>query len=214
MVESAPDLEKVHENIDMFSLLAEELGTLHQAKTFCDAHTRFGYFQGRCASTHDEIFDDTWGEVIIMCGLPGAGKDTWIEKNLDLPIISLDTLRRAQKIVHNDRKGQDRIRHQALDMAKDHLRKKQSFVWNATNLYQKRRTPLIDLAVRYGARVRLVYIEAHHAHIFTQNKDHPYPIPEGALRTLIKKLEMPTFLEAHAVEYHCAGQNISMPFVA
>ena len=207
-----PDVESVHENIALFSLLAEEHNIHKQAQVFPDAHTRFGYFQGRCASTHDEIFDDTWGEVILMCGLPGSGKDTWIEKNLDLPIISLDALRRAQKVQHNDRKGQDRIRHQAIDMSKEFLRKKQSFVWNATNLYQKRRTPLIDLMVRYGARVRVVYIETPYTHIFTQNKDRPYPIPEGALRTLIKKVEMPTFLEAHHIDYHCQDAKIKMPF--
>ena len=106
-----------------------------------------------------------------MCGLPGAGKDTWIANNLDIPMISLDQLRRAQKVSHNDRKGQDRVRHQAIDMAKGFLRKQQSFVWNATNLYQKRRIPLTIW--RYAGHVRLVYIEAPFAEIFSQI-ERPY----------------------------------------
>ena len=148
-----------------------------------------------------------------MCGLPGSGKDTWIENNLDVPMISLDQLRRAKKVAHNDRKGQDRIRHQAIDLAKGFLRKKQSFVWNATNLYQKRRIPLIDMAVRYGARVRLVFIEARFDKIFEQNQDRPYPIPAAALQTLINKVELPNMLEAHKVEYICDGERIEMPFL-
>ena len=87
-------------------------------------------------------------------------------------------------------------------------------MWNATNLYQKRRIPLIDLAVRYGARVRLVYIEAPFREIFSQNSDRPYPIPEAALRTLINKVEMPSMLEAHQVEYIYNGDVISLPFLA
>ena len=148
-----------------------------------------------------------------MCGLPGSGKDTWIEKFLDIPMISLDNLRRAQKVMHNDRKAQDRIRHQAIDQAKVFLRKKQPFVWNATNLYQKRRLPLIDMAVRYGARVRLVFIEASFAKIFAQNQDRPYPIPTAALQNLINKVELPNSLEAHQVDYICDGEQVQMPFL-
>ena len=208
-----PDVEAIHENIEMFLLMADELGIRQQAKSFVDAHTRFGFFQGRCGSVHDRIFDDTWGEVVIMCGLPGSGKDTWIEKFLDIPMISLDNLRRAQKVMHNDRKAQDRIRHQAVDQAKVFLRKKQPFVWNATNLYQKRRLPLIDMAVRYGARVRLVFIETSFAKIFAQNQDRPYPIPTAALQNLINKVELPNSLEAHQVDYVCDGDQVQMPFL-
>ena len=45
------------------------------------------------------MYDDTWGEVILMCGLPGTGKDTWIRENCpDLPVVSLDEIRKEMKL--------------------------------------------------------------------------------------------------------------------
>ena len=38
-------------------------------------------------------FDDTVCEVVMMSGLPGAGKDFWVAENLaDCPVVSLDAL--------------------------------------------------------------------------------------------------------------------------
>ena len=37
-----------------------------------------------------ELYDDTWGEVILMCGLPGTGKDHWIRSHCpSLPTVWL-----------------------------------------------------------------------------------------------------------------------------
>ena len=41
------------------------------------------------------VYDDTKLDVILMSGLPGAGKDHWINENAaHLPVVSLDHLRR------------------------------------------------------------------------------------------------------------------------
>jgi len=39
------------------------------------------------------------------------------------------------------------------------MRKKQNFVWNATNITAQLRGQLIDLFTSYGGRVKVVYVE-------------------------------------------------------
>lgn len=50
-----------------------------------------------------EAFDLKF-DVIVMCALPGAGKDTYIDRHLKLPVLSLDDIRRENKIDPSDKK--------------------------------------------------------------------------------------------------------------
>lgn len=75
-----------------------------------------------------------------MSGLPGTGKDAYIKQNLsDLPVISLDDLRDEMKIAPED--GPDLVLARAREIAKEDLRAKRPFVWNATNIADFARAP-------------------------------------------------------------------------
>ena len=111
-----------------------------------------------------ELYDDCWGKVVLMSGLPGTGKDTWIQQNMpDLPMISLDDIRRANKIPPTAAQG--RVANIAREQAKEYLRQHQSFVWNATNIRAQMRESLISLFETYHANVRIVHESAlYHEH--------------------------------------------------
>ena len=77
-----------------------------------------------------------WALVLgttVLSGLPGAGKDTWIAANrADHPVVSLDALRAELGV---DPAGDQRaVVDAAYQRAREHLRARRSFVWNATNI--------------------------------------------------------------------------------
>jgi predicted kinase len=163
-------------------------------------HSRFLYFAGRHTAPDYHAYDDTTCEVVLMSGVPGAGKDTWIARNVpDWPLISLDVLRADLGVRPTDDQG--RVIQEAKERARAFLRTRTSFVWNATNITRMMRRQLIDLFASYRARVRIVYVEVPYATLIQRNETREAGLPINALERLIGKLEVPDRTEAHRVEY-------------
>ena len=53
---------------------------------------------------------------------------------------------------------------------------------NATNLSREIRGPLVDLFTAYGARTRIVYVEAPCDRLFAQNRERVRQVPDEADR--------------------------------
>ena len=77
---------------------------------------------------------------------------------------------------------------------------------NATNVSRDMRARGIDLVAQYGARVRIVYVEAPAARLYEQNRDRAHPVPEAILERLLDRWEVPDLTEAHAVHVVLDGQ--------
>lgn len=86
--------------------------------------------------------------------------------------------------------------------AREHLRAKRSFVWNATNLSRRLRAGCIRLFADYGARVRIVYVEAPEEVVRGQNRARGgrAVVPDGVIDDLLTHWEVPDATEAHDVE--------------
>lgn len=89
--------------------------------------------------------------LIVMVGLPRSGKSTWVKENqLGRPVVSADTLR---YLVYGERFNADKeqemwsVRETALRML---MKYGVSIVIDETNTTRKRRTPILDMAKRYG----------------------------------------------------------------
>lgn len=147
-------------------------------------------------------FEIPEAEVVLMCGLPGAGKDSYIKAHYkDWPIISLDDIRVARGISPTDKSGNGRVIQEAKEQARSYLRKRESFVWNATNTTSQMRMQLIDLFITYKARVCIVYIEVPYRRLHNQNKNRDHVVPIGVIDKLVRKLEVPALWEGHRVVY-------------
>ena len=89
----------------------------------------------------------------------------------------------------------------AKEMMKGHLRKQQSFVFNATNIIQQLRSQWIDLFTTYGARVKIIYLEVPYIQLMQQNRNRTHIVPANVMERMIRKLEVPSLIEAEAVVY-------------
>ena len=136
-----------------------------------------------------------------MCGLPGTGKDTWIRTHHpDLPMVSLDAIRLKYRI--SPTKDQGRVALIAREEAKELLRKRQPFVWNATNITSDMRRQLVNLFETYGARVRIVYLETDWQTLHERNLNREAQVPPDVISGMLSRLSPPLPSEARAVEWH------------
>lgn len=182
--------------------MAKEAGCLDNPFIFPSEHTHFSYLTGRNIQPWQELYDDTWGQVVLISALPGTGKDTWIKENCpNLPMISLDEIRREMKISPTD--NQSRVVEIAREQARAFLRRKQPFVWNATNITPMTRQRQIALFSAYDASVRVVYLETDWNEQLHRNADRVDSVPEQAICEMLEKLSPPERFEAHRVEWHC-----------
>ena len=164
--------------------LAKEAGCYDGPYPFPTEHTAYAFLSGKHISPEYPLFDDTWGKIILLSGLPGTGKDTWIKDNFpDLPMISLDGLRKELKITPTQNQG--RVVDAARGRAKELLRKKQSFVWNATNILPMTRKQQIDLFTAYDASVRVVYLETGWDEQLRRNARRKEAVPESAISGML-----------------------------
>lgn len=197
-----PDLVKQIERVHLCALLAEESGCFSAPYPFPDGHTRFSYLSGHSVPPDYPFFDDCRGPVIMLSGLPGTGKDTWIAKNCSgMPVISLDDIRRELKISPTENQGH--VAEEAKRRMREYLRRREPFVWNATNLTSETRHRTLDIIHLYKAWTRIVYLETELNENLSRNAGREGSVPEDVIYKLIGKMAPPTPSEAREVRWLC-----------
>lgn len=190
------------DQVELCEELAHEEGCLDGCYPFPSEMVRRAYLSGQDVWKEQELYDDTWGEVVMMSGQPGTGKDTWISRHLPhLPMISLDNIRRERKISPKAEQGM--VANIAREQAKEYLRRHQSFVWNATNITTQMRESLVSLFETYHARVRIVYLETSWKTQLERNRSREAVVPQDAIEEMLGKMTVPEPYEARKVEWIC-----------
>lgn len=194
------DQKQSLDNIALFVEFCREENCLTAPRAFPSDHSRFLYFQKEGRHPDDPGHEDFRSEVVLMSGLPGVGKDAWVRNNIPTwPVVSLDALREELAVNPTDKQGQ--VVNQARDQAREYLRQRRSFVWNATNLSRQLRGQCIRLFSDYNARIRIVYVEVSEEKLHRQNRQRPAPVPRIVMERLLDRWEVPDRTEAHQVDW-------------
>ena len=89
------DRQELLDRVELFREFCKENSCLNGPRQFASPQSRFVYFRKEDGNPDYEAFDETQFEVVLMSGLPGAGKDSWIRSHLpDWPVVSLDAIRK------------------------------------------------------------------------------------------------------------------------
>ncbi|MEX8195130.1 AAA family ATPase [Comamonas guangdongensis] len=194
-----PDVGKVLVNIELFRELALEEGCLRSPRSFASAETAVRYFRGAELHPDYALHEEPGSRVIVMCGLPAAGKNRWVaQHHSGLPVVSFDDARTELGLHHGENEGA--AAHRAMDKAKSLLRAKASFVWNATHLSRQMRGKTLDLCLAYGARVELVHLEASKSVLLARNSRRDTTLSNAALLRMLPRWEVPLPTEAHGLQ--------------
>jgi len=193
------DKDDLNYKVEFFKEYCIELNCYNKPFKFQSDMSRFEYFYHNKHYSYNPFDKYKDFYVYILGGLPGSGKDTYIKNNLShLPVISLDNVRQKLKIKASN-KNQGLVIQTAKDEARTYLRKKRPFVWNATNMTKLHRNVIIQLAVEYGAKIHIIWLDVNVEDATNQNfeREEKQFVPRSVIKKMFDKLEFPDLTECH-----------------
>lgn len=195
------DSEEQLKCLKKFEKLAKNYNCFTESFSFLNSVTKFRYLNGKKIYPYDQLYDDTKSEVIMICGLAGTGKDTYIKNNYSLPIVSLDNIRNLYKLTSSDDQG--KVFNIAKEEMKNYLRNKENFILNATNLHQQNRQKLVKLFTDYNAKVKIIFLETSWNENINRNKNRKTAVNQKVIEKMLSSLNIVENYEAHSVEWIC-----------
>ncbi len=198
------DRQRLLDNVALYGEQLRELGCWQLPYLFASDHARVLFFRDALRQPDAPAHADFRSQVVLMSGLPGAGKDHHVHTHFaDWAVISLDELRAEMDVSPDESQGA--VINEARDRARRLLRQGRSFVWNATNLSRQLRVQVLSLFLSYQAHIRIVYLEAPAEVLFAQNRQRVCRVPEFVIERLLDRWEVPDRTEAHRVEWMVQG---------
>jgi predicted kinase len=198
---NCPDQQSLLDDIEYFIMVCEELGVHLKEHEFKNNASRY-YYLNNGGYKDIDMYDESNFTVYMMAGIAGAGKDTHIKKFYsELPMISLDGIRREMNVEPTDRKGNGRVYQEAKERCKELMRLNQDFVFNATNISKDMRGKWLNLFHEYNGKVVIDYVEAPYKELISRNSIRLYRVPDKVINKMVDKLEIPFYDEAWDVRY-------------
>lgn len=167
---------------------------------FFNKHSKYKFFNDSTMEYPTELYDDTEFIVYIMVGLPGSGKDTYINKYYSsIPMLCRDNIRteiglKGEKPMGN-KKEEDEVSRLFNERLLEYGRKKQSFIINNTNLRKLYRTGYQGMLKPYNTKFIYIYVEA--PDLETTLERRKGTIPKDVIIKMRDSFEFPTVMECY-----------------
>lgn len=115
--------------------------------------------------------------MIILVGIPGSGKSTYVAKNFNEPVINQDKLGSREK---------------CLFWTEHYITTRQDIIIDRTNINKKQRKYFIELAKRHNVQVECIEFIAEPEQCvkrIMKRKNHPTinNMPESKIREIVNK---------------------------
>ena len=208
------DQQTTLDNIEIFGLVAQELGCWDRPYAFPDLATQSRYILAHGKRDSDtSVYLDNPFDVYLLSGLPASGKDTWCQSlGAQWRMISYDQTRMQLGHKHGEHVGQ--VVHAVHDQARILLRQRQTFVWNATHLSESMRAPALNLIRQYGGSPIIVCLEAAPEDLMSRNHKRDNTLTNSTLMDMAWKWERPWNWEADKVrdDTHVLSVSKSLKF--
>lgn len=198
---TSPNTAMTAEVFELLEILCDENGVLDAEWPFETANARVQFLRQPEASRLFYTPQEPLGSrVVVMSAPPGSGKDTYVDRKLGgLPVLSLDALREEMDVGGDGNQGQ--VVQAALERAREYLRAKQDFVWNATNTSKLMRDKAVGLCLSYDAHVSIHALDCPHDVMRKRNRGRDARVPDDAIDRMLLKWEPPMPGEAHEVRW-------------
>jgi len=133
--------------------------------------------------------------VVLLVGLPGSGKSTWLEQ-IGAGALSSDTVRRWLADDETDQTIHDRVFQTMRYLLRHRLQLGRPVTYiDATNLTPAERQPYIGIGRSYGCEVEAVYFDVPLAVCRERNARRHRVVPEEALEKMAARLVPPSEAE-------------------